>query len=268
MKACLSWAKRVVRTILFRPIECFFGYVCECVISRSFNPFMDENIGLENLCGKSLFSWIYFHHHYIVGKDNHFLGVRSLKNPMDAWVYQEIIYEVKPDIILEIGNKEGGTALYFAVLLDMIGNGKVLALDIDHSPFRVEHPRIEMITGSSWDKKIVQRIHDECKGLKVLIIQDADHTREGVLRDLRLYEKLVTPSSYFVIEDTIEGFRGFVFDAANRYRTFLRPNRDTALQGVEEFLSENNRFVADRTREKWILTANYKGFLKCIAESG
>ncbi len=232
----------------------------------SFRPFFDENKGIENLTKKSLLSWIYYHQHYIVGNNNRFMGARALKNPMDAWVYQEIIYELKPDIILEVGNKEGGTILYFAMLLDMIGKGRVLALDLDHSRCCVRHQRITLITGSSWDKEIIKRVYDECKGKAVLIIHDADHTREGVLKDLRNYEGLVSPPSYFIVEDTIEGLRGFVFDRSDRYRWFIRPSRNTALQAVETFLSENKRFIVDRTREKWVLTSNYKGYLKCVGQ--
>jgi cephalosporin hydroxylase len=210
-------------------------------------------------------AWINYHQKFVVGKNNHFLGHRALKNPADAWVYQEMIYELKPDVVLEIGNKEGGSTLYLAVLLDMIGHGRVLALDIDHSRFIPSHERIDLITGDSRAAEIVKEVHDYCRGKSVLIIHDADHSYQAVSEDLRNYQDLVNPPGYIIVEDTIEGLRGFQYSDFP-YQTFIRPHSDKPLRAVFDFLKENKRFVIDRSREKWIITANPYGFLKCVAE--
>jgi cephalosporin hydroxylase len=195
------------------------------------------------------------------------LGHRALKNPIDAWVYQEIIYEVKPDIVFEIGNKNGGSTLYLAGILEMMNNGRVLALDIDHSKFTAKHERIDLITGDSTNPEIIERIHEYCDGKTCLIIHDAAHSQEAVITDLRNYCDLVKPLSYIIVEDTCEGLKGFMTDESrDRYKTFTFPHKNTALNAAKQFVQENRRFEIDRSREKWILTSNPYGYLKCITE--
>lgn len=230
-----------------------------------FRPFIKENTGIDNLGRKPLMAWINYHQYDVVGKGTHFLGHRALKNPMDAWVYQEIIYDVKPDVVLEIGNKNGGSTYYLAILLETMGHGTVLALDIDHSRFTPKHPRIDMITGDASAPDTIKKVYDYCSGKKVLVIHDADHSYKAVLTDLRNYQDLVAPGSYLIVEDTIEGVRGFQYSEFP-YQTFIRANKDKPLQAVFDFVNENKRFEIDRDREKWILTANPYGYLKCIGE--
>ena len=79
----------------------------------------------------TLREWLIYHHKDIVYDKCTWMGVRALKNPFDAWIYQEIIYEVKPDVIVEIGSAEGGSTLFFANLLDLLGSGTVVSVDID-----------------------------------------------------------------------------------------------------------------------------------------
>ena len=96
------------------------------------------------------------------------------------------------------------------------------------------------------------------------MIHDANHTREAVFRDLRNYSPLVSPGSCFIVEDSIEGVPGFSGDPEQPVGPFLLPQKDTALQGIEQFLGENPSFVVDESRERHILTANYRGYLKRI----
>jgi len=233
--------------------------------SHSFTPYIDHNDGLERLMHKPLIGWVNYHQRHVVGTDTRFLGHRALKNPMDAWVYQEIISEVKPDVVFELGNKNGGSTLYLASVLEALGHGRVLALDLDHSVFTVSHPRIDTMEGDSTDPAVIRQVHDYCEGKTCLMIHDAIHTSEGVLRDLNNYQDLISPPSYLIVEDTCEGLPGFIIaDPADRYKTFWRPHKDTALQAVRAFVDANRRFVIDRQREKWILTSNPFGYLKCI----
>jgi cephalosporin hydroxylase len=252
---------RLIRKILKRVVGPFLAFR----YTGHFQPFIKKNKGIDKLGRKPLISWISYHQYDVVGVDTHFLGHRALKNPMDAWVYQEIIYEVKPDVVLEIGNKNGGSTLYLAVLLETMGHGRVLALDIDHSRFTPKHERIDLITGDSSDPEIIKQVHEYCKGKKVLVIHDADHSYRAVLTDLRNYQDLVSPGSYLIVEDTIEGLRGFRYSDFP-FQTFIRPHIDKPLQAVFEFMKDNKRFEIDRSREKWILTANPYGFLKCIGD--
>ena len=78
-----------------------------------FRPFIKKNKGLDKLAGKPLIGWINYHQYHVLGKNTYFLGHRALKNPMDSWVLQEMIFEIKPDVVFEIGNKNGGSTLYY-----------------------------------------------------------------------------------------------------------------------------------------------------------
>jgi cephalosporin hydroxylase len=228
-----------------------------------FRPFIKKNTGLDKLARKPLISWVNYHQYHVLGVNTHFLGHRALKNPMDSWVLQEMIFEIKPDVVFEIGNKNGGSTLYLAVLLEALGHGRVLGLDIDHSRFTPEHERIDLITGDSRAPEIIKQVHDYCKDKSVLLIHDSDHSYQAVLTDLRNYHDLVKPPGYIIVEDTIEGLRGFQY-SDYPYQTFIRPHIDKPLRAVFDFVKENKRFEIDRSREKWILTANPYGFLKCI----
>ena len=184
------------------------------------------------------------------------MGVRAIKNPLDAWIYQEIIYEVKPDIIVEIGSAEGGATLFLANILDFIGNGKVVSVDIDRTNYTVKHDRIIEITGDSRSPQVFKKVSDLCNGKKVLVIQDGDHRKDGVLADLRDYSRLVTVGSYFIVEDgIIDLFRS---------GDGIGMSEDGPLKATEQFLSENSKFEVDTTRERYILTYNPRGFLRRV----
>jgi cephalosporin hydroxylase len=184
------------------------------------------------------------------------MGVRALKNPFDAWIYQEIIYEVKPDVIVEIGSAEGGSTLYFANLLDILRKGRVISVDIDRTKYKIKHKRIITVTGNSSSPGIISKVTKFCKGKSVLIIHDADHSKNQVLNDLNNYSPLVSIDSYFIVEDSIVD----LFKPGVDFGDY----REGPLAAVEEFLDKNNNFVADAKRERYILTYNPMGFLKRI----
>ena len=140
------------------------------------------------------------------------LGVSLVKTPNDILVMQQIINETKPQLIVETGVYLGGSALLFASLMDLLGiDGKVIAVDIDlaavRDPVR-EHPKIELIEGSSVDPEIVSRIRaeaNECE--RVMVDLDSDHRAHHVLEELRTYSPLVTPGCYLIVEDSFLGGR-------------------------------------------------------------
>lgn len=224
--------------------------------------YIDGKNGIADLQGAPLMGWINYHQRQILGKQCYWLGQRALKNPMDAWIYQEILYDVKPDIVLEIGNKNGGSSLFLASICELMGHGKVIALDIDHSKFTASHPRIELITGDCSSEAVLDTIREKCQDQRVLVIHDADHTKEAVLRDMRNYSPLVCPGSYFIVEDSIEGVPGFGGTIDDPIGPFTLPRTHTPLQAIEQFLKENRSFEVDASRERYILTANVRGFLK------
>jgi cephalosporin hydroxylase len=204
----------------------------------------------------TLADWIVYHQDAIVMKRASWMGVRALKNPLDMWIYQEILHEVKPDVLVEIGSFAGGSTLYFAHLFDLMGRGSVLSVDIDRSLFEVEHPRIRCLTGDSASPEIVEQVHAQCAGRSALVIHDGDHTREHVTRDLEAYAPLVGVGSYLIVEDSIVD----LFDPGQGPgQTWEGP-----LPAIDDFLRDHPEFVVDAERERYLLTYNPRGFLRRV----
>lgn len=180
------------------------------------------------------------------------LGVEALKCPFDLWIYQEILHELRPEWVLETGTARGGSALYLASVLDLLGAGKIVSIDIVANAARPSHPRITYLTGSSTSPEILSQVKSLITGSpRVLVILDSDHKRDHVLEELRLYSPLVTPGSYLIVEDTnVNGrpvFSGF------------GPGPGEA---VDEFLTGNPGFERDGSRERFFLTFNPGGYLR------
>lgn len=231
------------------------GYVVRSVrkLGRRLRPMPEPYRSRFNM---KLAQWMPYHQNRIVIDHCYWMGVKAQKNPCDAWIYQEIIYEVKPDVIIEIGSREGGTTLYFANLLDLLGKGQVISIEIDRSDYHLRHDRIVEFTGDSSSDAIVLPVHELCRGKSVLVIHDGDHTRKQVIKDLRAYHDLVSVGSYLIIEDgVIDLFRpgdGIgMFEAG-------------PLAATEEFLADHPNFVVDSSRERYIMTYNPRGFLKRV----
>lgn len=187
--------------------------------------------------------------------DNTFwFGHEIAKCPLDIWIFQEIIYESKPDVIIECGTFKGGSALFLANICDLLNNGKVITIDIEDKVGKPQHKRIKYLIGSSISKKIVEVIKTLIsKEDKVMLILDSDHHKKHVLEELRIYSKLVTKGNYIIVEDSnING---------HPVRPTFGPG---PMEAIEEFLKENKNFVIDITKEKFYLTFNPNGYLKKI----
>ena len=199
------------------------------------------------------------------------MGLPIIQYPQDIIALQELIWDIKPDLIIETGVARGGSVIFYASMLELIGGaGKVVGVDIDirdHTRNRIEaHPmykRVTLLEGSSTDKKIVEevgRLAEGCK--KVLVILDSMHTHEHVLEEIRAYSPLVKKGSYLIVFDTaIEDMPEKSY--ANR------PWRkgDNPKTAVWEFLKENDRFEVDKSIEnKLLITVAPDGFLKCIED--
>jgi len=181
-----------------------------------------------------------------------YFGVKTLKSPVDAWIYQEILFETQPDVIIEIGNASGGSALFLAHICDAIGKGRVIGIDLSHKavPRQVlDHQRILFIEGDACDsfervRSLVSR--DE----RVLIIEDSAHTFDNTLNVLRLYSTLLKAGDYFIVEDSI-----------CHHGLDIGPDPGP-YEAIEAFLNENSDFKSDRSRERFLITWNPKGYLK------
>ena len=185
------------------------------------------------------------------------MGVRTLQNPADMWVLQEIIHEIRPDFIIETGTFHGGSSLFFAMVLEELGgDGKVLTIDIEPrvklaQRWKTFQKRVEVFTGSSTDPAIVKAIAERARGKKVLVTLDSDHRYPHVINELRAWAPLVSPGSYMVVQDT--NLNG---------HPVLPDHGPGPFEAVQEFLGENPDFQIDKSRERFLLTYYPSGYLK------
>lgn len=197
------------------------------------------------------------------------MGRPVIQYPQDILAMQELIWEIQPDLIIETGIAHGGSLIFYASMLELIGKGEILGIDIDireHNRREIEkHPmfkRITMIEGSSVDSGIADRVKYFAENKeKIIVVLDSNHTHEHVLRELELYSPLVSMGSYIVVFDTI------VEDLPEGYFPNKRPwavgnNPKTA---VAEFLAKNKSFEVDRTIDnKLLISVAPGGYLRKV----
>lgn len=196
------------------------------------------------------------------------MGRPIIQFPQDIIAMQEIIWKIKPDLIIETGIAHGGSLIFYSSILELIGKGEVLGIDIDireHNRVEIEnHPmykRISMLEGSSVSDEIIQQVIKFVEGKeKVLVILDSNHTHDHVTKELLLYSNFVTKDSYLVVFDTI------VEDLPENFF----PNRpwgkgNNPKTAVWEFLKNNEGFEIDTSiHNKLLITVAPDGYLKCI----
>ena len=183
------------------------------------------------------------------------LGQPVWKTPLDLWVFQEIIAETKPDVIIEAGTYKGGSAFYMASVCDLLNHGRVITMDIKEFPGRPAHPRITYLIGNDIAGDTVAKVKALIKpSERIMVVLDDGHEKEQVLSELRIYGDMVTTGNYVIVEDTN---RGSVVR--------IHPGeRSGPLDAVEQFLKETDKFTVDSSREKFLLTFNHKGYLKRV----
>ena len=196
------------------------------------------------------------------------LGRPIIQYPQDILIVQELIWKIKPDLVIETGIARGGSLIFTASILELIGKGNVIGIDVDirkHNREEIEkHPmfkRIKMIEGSSIDKKIVKKISKLAeRKKKILVLLDSSHTHSHVLEELKSYSPLVNKGSYVVVFDTVledmpkNSFPNRPWDKGDNPKT-----------AVKEFVKKSNRFKIDVDIErKLMITSNPSGFLKCV----
>lgn len=208
-------------------------------------------------------------HKYKYSYNFTWLGRPIIQFPQDIVAIQEIIWDVKPDLIIETGIAHGGGLVFYASIMKLLGgDGKVLGIDIEirrHNRIAIEsHPmfkRINMIEGSSTDEKVIKQVYEFAKGKKkILVVLDSNHTHNHVLKELELYSPLVKKGSYIIVCDTIiEDLP----DSCFADRPWGKGNNPAT--AVKEFLKTNKRFKIDRDIPgKLVITVSSNGYLKCI----
>jgi len=198
------------------------------------------------------------------------MGRPIIQYPQDMMAMQEIIWNLQPDLIIETGIAHGGSLIYYASLLELIGKGEVLGIDIDireHNKSAIEnhamYKRIKMIQGSSIDPDIVARVKQDAEGKEtILVVLDSNHTHEHVLAELQMYAPFVSLNSYIVVYDTI------VEKLPNNYLPgHVRPwgIGDNPLTAVNSFIETNQQFEIDKSiNNKLLISVAPDGYLKRI----
>jgi len=180
------------------------------------------------------------------------MGTPIQKSPLDLWTYSELLYETKPDVLIETGTFVGGSSLYCASIFDLLGHGRVITIDIEKHPNLPQHPRITYLRGSSTSDEILRQVKAAIRpGETVMVVLDSDHRKAHVLRELTAYSPLVSPGNYLVAEDgDINGHPVYPEFGPGPY------------EAVSEFLASNGDFAPDKTREKYGITFFPNGWLK------
>lgn len=192
---------------------------------------------------------IYIGHHLMT-----YRGVECLKCPFDYVMYQMIISEVKPDLIIEIGTNQGGSALYMADLMNAIGKGEIHTIDVDDKSNNIskEHNRIKFFHDGweNYDLKLAAGFE------KIIVIEDSSHEYQNTLNVMSTFAPLVTRDSYLIVEDGIANELGM----KKRFQ-------GGPIRAIEEFMLNNPNFILDK---KWLnmfgknATFNIKGYLKNV----
>lgn len=199
------------------------------------------------------------------------MGRTIVQAPQDVMAMQELIWQIKPQCIIETGVAHGGSVVFYASMLELLGgDGVVVGVDVEIKPDNrraIEaHSmggRIHLVEGSSTDLTVLKRVR-EIVGNRgpVLVALDSNHTHDHVLRELELYSTFVRAGSYVVVFDTT------IEDMPNE----LYPNRpwnklNNPKTAVRQFLRDNSRFVVDqRVQNRLQITVAMDGYLKCIAD--
>ncbi|MBS3108240.1 cephalosporin hydroxylase [Candidatus Woesearchaeota archaeon] len=195
------------------------------------------------------FHEIYFDSHAF--SKTFWLGVPVRKCPFDLWVYQEIIFSHKPDLIIECGTDLGGSTFFFASMCDIVKHGRIISIDIAHLKDRPMHDRITYLLGSSIAKETKEKIKSMIKpGEKVMVILDSNHTRDHVFEELKIYNEFVTKGNYLIVEDS----------NINSHPVFPEFGPGP-MEAIHDFLKINNDFIIDKKQEKFFITFNPDGYL-------
>lgn len=193
-----------------------------------------------------------FHRVFYASQQTHgmtfYQGVPILKSPLDLWVYQEIIWDLQPTLIIETGTAYGGSALYLAHQLDRSSaSGQIISIDLEPAEKLPKHPRIHYIAGySSTHPSVVEAVRKTADAHpRVMVILDSDHSKRHVLNELDAYASLVTNGQFLVVEDTNINGRPVPVD----WRGGPGPGI-----AVDEWLPQHTEFEQATMAERYLMT--------------
>jgi cephalosporin hydroxylase len=187
------------------------------------------------------------------------MGVPTQKCPLDLWIYQELIFELRPDLIIETGTCFGGSALFMAQMCDLANCGGVLTIDIATRDNLPKHLRLNYLNGSSVDPAIVSFVSGYVKTVApykktektILVVLDSDHSRDYVLKEMECYAPFVSSGSYLIVEDSdVNG------------NPICPDHGPGPAEAITEFLRTHSEFEVDISREKFLMTQNPGGYVR------
>ncbi len=199
---------------------------------------------------------------------NRWMGIPAIQNPNDVWITQEILFEVKPDFVIEAGAYMGGSAAMWAMMLREVNpSGRVITIDIqdfvgEARKLPIFKERVDFLLGSSTAPEIVAEVSRRVMGHRVVVILDSDHHKAHVLKELKAYADLVQEGGYIIVQDSnINGHPVVIAptDSASMYA-----NQPGPMEALTEFLASDKRFKIDLDRERLMLTMNPNGYLRRV----
>ncbi len=194
------------------------------------------------------------------------LGLPIIQMPPDVVALQEVIWATKPQVIIETGVARGGSVILSSSLLELIGEGEVVAVDIDiraHNRAAIEeHPlahRVHLIQGSSIDPEIVEAVRARTAGAeRVMAVLDSNHTHEHVLAELEAYAPMVTPGQYLIVADTV-----VEHIPVQEHRPRPWGPGDNPMTALDAYVADHPEFEPDRyTNDKLLMTSSPGGYLR------
>lgn len=242
----------------------YFGSIAFKIVLYKLNAARrDQNYSLDpSKGGKSIidkFHILYAEKHEQTYDNTYWLGVRAMKCPLDLWIYQEILFKTKPDIIIETGTNEGGSSLFLANICDLMNHGEIVTIDIASIKGKPEHKRIHYLQGDATSKEIISKITELINKInakpdkKIMVILDDEHSERHVLEEMEIYGKLVTVGNYMIVEDTSMGGHPVWPESGSG-----------PLEAVQRYMQTHSDFEIDLSCEKFLLTFNPDGFLRKI----
>lgn len=196
------------------------------------------------------------------------MGRPIIQLPQDMMAMQEILWDVKPDLVIEAGIAHGGSILYYASILQLLGHGEVIGIDVDiraHNRAAIEvHPmskRVRLIEGSSIAQEVIEKVRGLAQGKRVVVVLDSNHTHDHVLAELLAYAPLVCIGGYCVVMDTL------IEDMPDRFfgdRPWGHGNNPKT--AVHQFLSSHPGFEIDKDIDhKLLISVAPDGYLRRVA---
>jgi cephalosporin hydroxylase len=194
------------------------------------------------------------------------LGIPIIQTPEDIVMMQELIWKVRPDVVVECGVAHGGAVVLYASILELLGKGHVIGVDVEIRKYNrlalQSHPlsrRFTLIEGSSLDASTLDEVRNYIRpDDRVLVALDSNHTLAHVAEELKLYAPLVTPDSYLVVFD---GVMQVLPDAPGGKPDWTK---DNPWQAIRQFLEGNDEFEIDPYYNRLKVTHSPGGFLKRV----